>query len=73
MVFVPKPGKKDTSDPTNLKPMSLLNVKGKGLEKLVAKRLAHIVIIEKLVPPHYVGALPGVLVANLIHVLVYSV
>lgn len=52
--------------------MSLLNVEGKGLEKLVAKRLAYAAVKENLVPLNYVGALPGVSVADLVHALVHS-
>lgn len=55
----------------NLRPVLLLNIKSKGLEKLVVKKLAYTAVKRKLIPPGYVNALPGVLVIDLVYVLVY--
>ena len=40
LVFIPKPGK-SLSDPFNYRPISLLNIIGKLLEKIIAQRFLH--------------------------------
>ena len=43
VVFIPKPGKRDLTNPSSRRPVSLLLVLKKGLERLVARRLAYVV------------------------------
>jgi len=49
-----------------------LSAIGKGLERLVAKRLAHAAVSQKLLSPQYVGAIPVVGIPDLAHALVYD-
>jgi len=49
-----------------------LLVIGKGLERLVAKRLAYAAVSHKLLSPQYVGATPAVGIPDLAHALVYD-
>ncbi len=58
VVFIPKPGKRDRSLPKSYRPISLLRTLGKGIERLVAKRLSWGAIKHKLLHPQQFGALP---------------
>jgi len=58
VVFIPKMGKRDHSLPKSYRPISLLRTLGKGLERLVAKRLSWIAIKYKVLHPQQFGALP---------------
>lgn len=40
VVMIPKPNKRDLSSPRSWRPISLLSCIGKGLERLIARRLA---------------------------------
>jgi hypothetical protein len=51
------PGKRDRSSPRSYHIISLLSNLGKGLERIVARRLAHAAIIRKILPMRYFGAL----------------
>ncbi|KZL65521.1 endonuclease reverse, partial [Colletotrichum incanum] len=44
LVILPKPGKRDRTLPRSYRPIALLSVLGKGLERLVARRLAWITV-----------------------------
>jgi len=57
-IFLPKPGK-DHRDPANHRPISLLNILGKVLEKIIARRLDDITIRLKVVPSFQHGFSPG--------------
>jgi len=50
----------------------LLLVIGKGLERLVAKRLAYAAISYKLLSPQYVETIPVVGILDLAYALVYN-
>jgi hypothetical protein len=41
IILITKPGKKDSYDPSKYRPISLLNLEGKVLEKLLIKRIMH--------------------------------
>ncbi len=58
LVAIPKAGKKDKSSPRSYRLIALLSVLGKGLERLVARRLAWTAIREKVLHPQHFGALP---------------
>ena len=45
---ITKPGKEDPTDPSNYRPMSLINVGGKVLEKLLINRIMHHVYTNDL-------------------------
>jgi hypothetical protein len=59
LVAIPKPGNRDKSNPRFYRPLAMLSVLGKGLERLIARRLAWIAIREKIIHPQHFGALPG--------------
>ena len=58
LVALPKPGKRDRSSPRAYRLISLLSVLGKGLERLIARRIAWIAIKHKVLHPQQFGALP---------------
>ncbi|ODM18623.1 hypothetical protein SI65_05240 [Aspergillus cristatus] len=57
LVALPKPGKKDYSSPRSYRLITLLSTLGKGLERLMARRLAWIAIKRKVLHPQQFGAL----------------
>src|ERR1700733_3382895 len=57
LVTIPKPGKKDYASPRSYRLIALLSVLGKGIERLVAKRLAWVAIKHKILHPQQFGAL----------------
>ena len=58
LVVIPKE-KPDKSSPRSYRLIALLSVLGKGLERLVARRLAWVAITEGVLHPQHFGALPG--------------
>ncbi|KAI1842570.1 hypothetical protein JX266_011183 [Neoarthrinium moseri] len=58
VVIIPKPGKKEYSDPGTYRPTSLLSCLGKGLERLLARRMAWTVIQSGILAPQHFKALP---------------
>ncbi|ODM21538.1 hypothetical protein SI65_02382 [Aspergillus cristatus] len=58
LVAIPKPGKRDRSSPQAYRLIALLSVLGKGLERLIAHRMAWIAIKHKVLHPQQFGALP---------------
>lgn len=59
VIFIPKPFKDDLMSPRNWRPISLLPVLGKGLERLIARRMAFWAIDQDILSPTQLGALPG--------------
>ena len=57
--MIPKPGKKDKTDPRSPRPIALLSCVGKGFERLLAKRIANAALHEGLLSPRQAGAIPG--------------
>jgi hypothetical protein len=41
IIPIPKPGKKNSKDPSKYRPISLINIEGKVLEKLLITRISH--------------------------------
>ncbi|OHW97570.1 endonuclease reverse transcriptase [Colletotrichum incanum] len=58
LVILPKPGKRDRALPRSYRPIALLSVLGKGLERLVARRLAWITVKHRILHDQQFGALP---------------
>lgn len=58
LAIIEKPNKIDRSSPRSYRPIALLSVLGKGLERLIAKRMAWIAIKYKVLASHQFGALP---------------
>lgn len=71
-MFIPKPGKKDLSDPNSYRLISLLSIIGRGLERVVARRLVYALVEYGLVSLQYLGAVLGVGILDLVYALVYD-
>jgi hypothetical protein len=52
--MIPKPGK-DPTNPQSYRPISLLNITGKILEKILTSRLKHVLETNNLLPPEQFG------------------
>lgn len=72
VILIPKPGR-DFSTAKGWRPIALLSCLGKGLERLVAKRIAHTALISQKVPQQLIGALPGRSANDLVVCLVHDV
>ncbi|KAJ2900039.1 RNA-directed DNA polymerase from transposon X-element [Zalerion maritima] len=58
VVMLRKPNKKDLTTPRSWRPIALLFCIGKGLERLVARRIASTALTHKVISPQQAGALP---------------
>ena len=58
VVMIPKPGKRDLTAPSSYRPIALLSCLGKGLERLIARRLAYTTVRSAVTSPTHFGALP---------------
>ena len=57
-VMIPKVGKRDLTDISSWRPIALLNYLGKGLERLLARKIAHETIRHQITAKTHFGALP---------------
>jgi len=58
VIPIAKPGKEDSTLPSKFRPISLLNVAGKLLEKLLIDRIIHFLITNQLLSSNQFGFLP---------------
>ena len=58
VAMIPKVGKKDRASVRSYRPIALLSCLGKGLERIVAKRIAWLSLERGLISPQHCGALP---------------
>lgn len=58
VTIIPKPGKEDYTTYKAFRPISLLSCIGKGLERLIARRISLLALEHKVLPRQYFGALP---------------
>jgi ribonuclease HI len=58
LAIIQKPNKSDWSSPRSYRPIALLSVLGKGLERLIARNIAWIAIHYKVLASQQFGALP---------------
>ena len=58
VAMIGKPNKADMTSPRSYRPIALLSVLGKGLERLIAKRMSWIAINFQVLAPQQFGALP---------------
>jgi hypothetical protein len=58
LAVIPKPNKADRTSPRSYRPIALLSVLGKGLERLVARKIAWLAISLRIVGNQQFGALP---------------
>ncbi|KJZ68476.1 hypothetical protein HIM_01090 [Hirsutella minnesotensis 3608] len=73
VVMIPKPGKKNLSTPRAWRPISLLSCLGKGLERLIARRLAWASIHYAVLHPQQAGALPKRSAVDLVAALIHDI
>ncbi|KAM5344599.1 hypothetical protein ACJ41O_013134 [Fusarium nematophilum] len=73
VVMIAKPGRRDLSTPRAWRPISLLSCLGKGLERLVARRLAWAAIHYGVLHPQQAGALPKRSATDLIAALIHDI
>ncbi|KAI1858285.1 uncharacterized protein JN550_012816 [Neoarthrinium moseri] len=73
VVMIPKPGKKDYSDPGTYRPISLLSCLGKGLERLLARRMAWTVVEHGILASQHFGALPKWSATDLVAALIHDI
>ena len=71
VVVLRKPGKKDYSDPKAYRPITLLKIPGKVLEKIVQKRLAF--LSKEILPKEQFGAREGYCASDAVLELVHQV
>jgi hypothetical protein len=58
LAIIQKPKKKDRSSPRSYRPIALLSVLGKGLERLIARQMSWIAVTHKVLASQQFGALP---------------
>ena len=58
LAIIPKPNKTDRSSPRSYRPIALLSVLGKGLERLIARNMAWLAISQGILASQQFGALP---------------
>lgn len=71
IVVLPKPGKKDYTEPRAYRPIALIKTMSKVLEKIVQRRLAY--LTEKTLPKEQYGGRPGYCATDAVCQLVYEV
>ncbi|KJZ72308.1 hypothetical protein HIM_08349 [Hirsutella minnesotensis 3608] len=73
VVMIAKLGRRDLSTPRAWRPISLLSCLGKGLERLIARRLAWASIHFGVLHPQQIGALPKRSAVDLVAALVHDI
>lgn len=72
VVMIPKPGR-DPSTHKGWRPISLLSCLGKGLERLIARRMAWLTLEYGILPPEVAGALPKKSAVDIVAALAHDV
>ena len=73
VVMIPKPGKRDLTSPRSWRPISLLSCLGKGLERLIARRIAWAAVHYGVLHRQQAGALPKRSATDLVAALVHDI
>ena len=73
VVMLPKPGKRDLTSPRSWRPISLLSCLGKGLERLIARRIAWAAVHFRVLHYQQAGALPKRSAVDLVAALVHDI
>ncbi|CEJ91365.1 hypothetical protein VHEMI07083 [[Torrubiella] hemipterigena] len=73
VVMIPKPNKRDLSNPSAWRPISLLPCLSKGLERVLARRIAYMAVIHDIIPPELAGALPRRSAVDIVSSLVFDI
>ncbi|TQV90123.1 endonuclease/reverse transcriptase [Cordyceps javanica] len=73
VVMIPKSNKRDLSDVSSWRPISLLSCLSKGLERVIARRMAHAALKNGILHPSQAGALPKRSAVDIVTSLVYDI
>ncbi|KID81124.1 Endonuclease/exonuclease/phosphatase [Metarhizium guizhouense ARSEF 977] len=73
VVMIAKPGRRDLTTPRAWRPISLLSCLGKGLERLIARRLSWATIHYGVLHPQQTGALPKRSAVDLVAALIHDI
>ncbi|RKK55869.1 hypothetical protein BFJ69_g17692, partial [Fusarium oxysporum] len=73
VVMIAKPGRRDLTEPRAWRPISLLSCLGKGLERLIARRLAWAAVHYSVLHSQQAGALPKRSATDLVTVLIHDI
>lgn len=73
VVVLPKPKKRDLSSPRSWRPITLLPCLGKGLERLIARRVSQAAVKQGVLSTQQFGALPKRSATDLVSCLVHDV
>jgi ribonuclease HI len=73
VVMITKPGRRDLTSPRAWRPVSLLSCLGKGLERLIARRLAWAAVHFSVLHPQQAGALPKRSATDLVTALIHDI
>ncbi|GKU10992.1 unnamed protein product [Fusarium langsethiae] len=73
VVMIAKPGRRDLTSPRAWRPISLLSCLGKGLERLIARRLAWAAVHYSILHPQQAGALPKRSATDLVAALIHDI
>jgi hypothetical protein len=58
LAIIPKPNKTDHTSPQSYRPIALLSILGKGLERLIARKMAWLAVSLQVINNQQFGALP---------------
>ncbi|EGU73169.1 hypothetical protein FOXB_16322, partial [Fusarium oxysporum f. sp. conglutinans Fo5176] len=73
VVMIAKPGRRDLTSPRAWRPIPLLSCLGKGLERLIARRLAWAAVHYNVLHPQQTGALPKRSATDLVTALIHDI
>ncbi|OBS20651.1 hypothetical protein FPOA_06995 [Fusarium poae] len=73
VVMIAKPGRRDLTSPRAWRPVSLLSCLGKGLERLIARRLAWAAVHYNVLHSQQAGALPKRSATDLVTALIHDI
>ena len=71
--MIPKPNKRDLSDVSAWRPISLPSCLSKGLERVIARRMAYAAIRHGITHPNQAGALPKRSATDIVTSLIYDI
>ncbi|TQW06752.1 reverse transcriptase, RNaseH [Cordyceps javanica] len=73
VVMIPKMNKRDLSDVGSWRPISLLSCLSKGLERVIARRMAYAALRNGILHPSQAGALPKRSAVDIVASLIYDI
>ncbi len=73
VVMLQKPNKTDFTSPRSWRPIALLSCLGKGLERLIARRMAWAALTHGVLNPQQFGALPSRSGTDLVNALIHDI